>query len=89
LGSVLAWHQARPSGVSRASNRRRLAFEPAVAVRRAHHGDLDALIAQSGDTSGPFSFDHAAAFELKAELAKEIKSSLRGHRRRFLRRPSV
>src|SRR4051794_13765992 len=47
-------------------------LEPAVAVRRAHHGNLDALIAQSSDTSGPFSFDHGPPFELQAELAKEI-----------------
>src|SRR5215467_6075330 len=47
-------------------------LEPAVAVRRAHHGNLDALIAQSSDTSGPFSFDRGPAFELEAELAKEI-----------------
>jgi hypothetical protein len=47
-------------------------FEPAVAVRRAHHGNLDALIAQSSDTSGPFSFDRGPPFELEAELAKEI-----------------
>ncbi|ADV13191.1 hypothetical protein Mesci_4078 [Mesorhizobium ciceri biovar biserrulae WSM1271] len=46
-------------------------FEPAVAVRRPHHGNLDALIAQSSDTSGPFSFDRGPPFELKAELAKE------------------
>jgi hypothetical protein len=43
-----------------------------VAVRRAHHGNLDALIAQSSDASGPFSFDRGPPFELKAELAKEI-----------------
>ena len=43
-----------------------------MAVRRAHHGNLDALIAQSSDTSGPFSFDHRPPFELEAELAKEI-----------------
>jgi hypothetical protein len=42
-----------------------------VAVRRAHHGNLDALIAQSSDTSGPFSFDHGPPFEIEAELAKE------------------
>ena len=47
-------------------------FEPAVAVRRAHHGDLDALIAQSRDTSGPFSFDRGPPFELKAELLKKL-----------------
>src|SRR3954466_9294989 len=43
-----------------------------MAVRRAHHGNLDALIAQSSDTSGPFSFDRGPSFELEAELAKEI-----------------
>jgi len=47
-------------------------LDPAVTVRRTHHGNLDALIAQSSDTSGPFSFDHGAPFELEAELAKEI-----------------
>ena len=47
-------------------------LEPAVAVRCAHHGNLDTLIAQSSDTSGPFSFDRGPPFELKAELSKEI-----------------
>src|SRR5262245_34927435 len=36
------------------------------------HGNLDALIAKSSDTSGPFSFDRGPPFELEAELAKEI-----------------
>ena len=43
-----------------------------MAVRCAHHGNLDALIAQYGDTSGPFSFDRGPRFELEADLAKEI-----------------
>jgi hypothetical protein len=47
-------------------------LEPAVTVRRAHHGNLDALITQSSDTSGPFSFDRGPSFELEAELAKKI-----------------
>ena len=47
-------------------------LEPAVAVRHAHHRDLDALIAEAGDASGPFSFDRRPSFELKAELGKEI-----------------
>jgi hypothetical protein len=38
----------------------------------AHHRNLDALIAQSSDTSGPLSFDRGPPFELKAEFAKEI-----------------
>jgi len=47
-------------------------LEPAVAVRCAHHGNLDALIAQSSDTSGPFSFNRGPPFEIEAELVKEI-----------------
>jgi hypothetical protein len=43
-----------------------------VTVRRAHHSDLDALIAQPGDTSCPFSFDRGPPFELETELPKEI-----------------
>jgi len=47
-------------------------LEPAVAVRRTHHGDLDPLIGQSSDTSGPLSFNRGSPFELEAEFAKEI-----------------
>ena len=47
-------------------------LEPPVAIRRAHHGDFDALIAESSNTAGPFSFNRGLAFELETELAKEI-----------------
>jgi hypothetical protein len=47
-------------------------FEPAVPVRHAHHGNLDALIAQSCDTSSPFPFDRGPPFELEAKLKEEI-----------------
>ena len=47
-------------------------LEPPVTVRRAHHGNFDALIAQSSDTPGPFSFDRGPPFELEAEVAEEI-----------------
>jgi hypothetical protein len=47
-------------------------LKTAVAVRCAHHGNFDALIGKSGDTSCPFSFDRGPAFELKAEFLKEI-----------------
>src|SRR4051812_32649447 len=47
-------------------------LEPTVAVRRSHHGNLDALTGQSRDTPGPFSFDHGLPFEFEAEFAKEI-----------------
>jgi hypothetical protein len=43
-----------------------------VAVRRAHHGNLDALIGQSSYTSGPFSFNRGPPFEFEAEFLKEI-----------------
>jgi hypothetical protein len=52
--------------------RKREILEAPVAVRRAHHGNFDTLIAQSCDTSGPFSFNHGPAFEFETELAKEI-----------------
>src|SRR5262249_14865240 len=47
-------------------------LEPAVAIRRAHDGNLDMLIAQSSDTSGPFAFDRGTPFQLEAEFLKEI-----------------
>ncbi len=46
-------------------------LEPAVAVRRAHHCDLDALVAESSDTTCPFTLNRGLSFELEAELAKE------------------
>src|SRR4051812_28598401 len=46
-------------------------LQPTVAVRRAHHGYLDALVAKSGHATRPLAFDHASAFELEAELAEE------------------
>ena len=46
-------------------------FEPAVAVRRAHHGDLNALVAQSRDAPCPLAFDGGFAFELQAKLGEK------------------
>jgi hypothetical protein len=43
-----------------------------MAVWRAHHSNLDALIGQSGDASCPFSFDRGPPLEFKAELSKKI-----------------
>ncbi|MND09034.1 hypothetical protein D3C83_320670 [compost metagenome] len=42
-----------------------------MTVGRDHHGDLDALVAESGDASGPFSFDPGSSFELHPELGEE------------------
>jgi hypothetical protein len=47
-------------------------LKPPVAIRRAHHGNFDALVGESSNTAGPFSFNRDLAFELEAELAKEI-----------------
>jgi putative phosphoribosyl transferase len=41
-----------------------------VAVRRTHHGDLDAHVAQSSDAPCPVSFDRGSPFELEAELGE-------------------
>ena len=46
-------------------------LEAAMAVGGAHHGDLDALAAHSGDAAGPFAFDGHSAFEREAELGEE------------------
>jgi transcriptional regulator GlxA family with amidase domain len=43
-----------------------------MALRRARHGNLDALIAQSGHTSCQFSLDRGPPFEFETEFAKEI-----------------
>ena len=47
-------------------------LESALAVRRAHHGDLDLLAAQSGDTPRPLSVHRRLSLELEPELAKEL-----------------
>ena len=51
-------------------------FEAAMAVGGAHHGDLDALAAHSGDAAGPFAFDRHAAFEGKAEFGEKLNGSI-------------
>ncbi|CAK7261668.1 protein of unknown function (plasmid) [Shinella sp. WSC3-e] len=47
-------------------------FEPAVAVGRPHHGDLDMLVAETSDAPGPLALDHRPSFQFKAEFEKEI-----------------
>jgi len=61
-----------------------------LSIRRAHHGNLDLLIAQSGDTSGPFSFDCGPPFEFETKFAKEINRAYsRLELSRFLTPPFV
>jgi hypothetical protein len=46
-------------------------LETAVAVGRAHHGDLDALAAQAGDAPGPFAFDRGPPLKLEAKFGEK------------------
>src|SRR5690348_11095418 len=43
-------------------------LEPAVTVRRTHHGNFDPHAAQSSDAICPVSFDRDTPLELKAKL---------------------
>src|SRR5215211_6778506 len=58
------------SGHRRSDKSRKL--ESALAVRRAHHGDLDLLAVESRDTPRPLSVYRRLSFELEPEHAKEL-----------------
>jgi hypothetical protein len=49
-----------------------------VAVGSDHHGDLDALITQSGDASGPFSFNHGSPLKCQAKLGEKGDGVIEG-----------
>src|SRR5262249_50570924 len=51
-------------------------LEPAVTVRRPHHGNLDAHVAQSGDVIGPVSFHWGAPLELEAKFGEELNGGI-------------
>src|SRR5687767_8583596 len=51
-------------------------LEPAVTVRRTHHGNLDAHVAQSSDAVCPVSFDWGAPLELEAEFGEELNGGV-------------
>ena len=51
-------------------------FNRAVAARHAHHGYLDALVAQCSDTSRPVTFDRGTPVEFEAELHEEGNSRI-------------
>ena len=42
-----------------------------MAIGSDHHGDLDALITQSSDASGPLPFNHGSPLERQAKLSQE------------------
>src|SRR5688500_17691551 len=51
-------------------------LEPAVTVRRTHHGNLDAHVAQSSDAICPISFDWGAPLELEAQFGDELNGGI-------------
>src|SRR5207249_3797609 len=51
-------------------------LEPAVTVRRTHHGNLDAHVAQSSDAICPVSFDWGAPLELEAKFSEELNGGV-------------
>jgi hypothetical protein len=46
-------------------------LKAAVAVGSDHHGDLDALITQSSDASGPLSFDYGPPLKRQAKFCEK------------------
>src|SRR5437879_2448671 len=51
-------------------------LEPAVTVRRTHHGNLDAHVAQSSDAICPISFDWGAPLELETKFGEELNGGV-------------
>src|SRR2546425_6572951 len=51
-------------------------LEPAVTVRRTHHGNLDAHVAQSSDAICPVSFDWGATLDLEAKFGEELNGGI-------------
>src|SRR5919206_4324379 len=51
-------------------------LEPAVTVRRTHHGNLDPHVAQSSDAICPVSFDWGAPLELEAKFGEELNGGI-------------
>src|SRR5574341_1165418 len=51
-------------------------LEPAVTVRRTHHGNLDAHVAQSGDAICPVSFNWGTPLELETKFGEELNGGI-------------
>src|SRR5437867_9454049 len=47
-----------------------------MTVRRTHHGNLDAHVAQSSDAICPVSFDWGAPLELEAKFGEELNGGV-------------
>src|SRR5260221_3365529 len=52
-------------------------LEPAVTVRRTHHGNLDAHVAQSSDAICPISFDSGTPLELETKFGEELNGCIK------------
>src|SRR5205823_4831930 len=51
-------------------------LDPTVTIRRTHHGNLDAHVAQSSDAICPASFDWGAPLELEAKFGEELNGGV-------------
>src|SRR5574341_2286954 len=51
-------------------------LEPAVTVRRTHHGNLDAHAAQSGDAICPVSFNWGTPLEIETKFGEELNGGI-------------
>jgi hypothetical protein len=52
-------------------------LEPAVTVRRTHHGNLDAHVAQSSDAICPISFDWGTPLEFETKFGEELNGGIK------------
>src|SRR5262245_40147286 len=68
------WGVAMISDHGRREETRHL--EPAVTVRRTHHGNLDAHVAQSSHAICPLSLDWSAPLELETKLGEELNGGI-------------
>ena len=53
-------------------------LESAVAAGSDHHSDLDALITESGDASGPLCFDNGSPLKRQAKLGEKRDDIIEG-----------
>src|SRR5207249_11749598 len=52
-------------------------LEPAVTVRRTHHGNLDVHVAQSSDAICPISFDWGTPLELETKFGEVLNGGVK------------
>src|SRR5207245_8299465 len=69
-GESVHWGDARIGDHGRREEAGQL--KTAVTVRRAHHGNLDAHVAQSGDAICPVSFNWGTPLEIETKFGEEL-----------------